>query len=38
MCSVKDDRIQRRLLVECKLDFKKVFELATATKVALKNL
>ena len=37
VCGVNDERIQRRLLAESRLDFKKALELATAMETADKN-
>ena len=37
VCGVNDERIQRRLLAESQLEFKKVMELATAMETADKN-
>ena len=37
ICGVNDERIQRRLLAESQLDFKKALELATAMEIADKN-
>ena len=37
VCGVNDERIQRRLLAESRLDFKKALELATAMEIADKN-
>ena len=37
VCGVNDERIQRRLLAESQLDFKKALELATAMEIADKN-
>ena len=37
VCGVNDERIQRRLLAENRLDFKKALELATAMETADKN-
>ena len=37
VCGVNDERIQRRLLTESRLDFKKALELATVMKIADKN-
>ena len=37
MCGIKDSRVQRRLLSETDLTFKKAFELAQASEVAEKN-
>ena len=38
VCGVNDERIQRRLLAERRLDFKKALELATAMEIADKNM
>ena len=38
VCGVQDDRIERRLLVEIKLDFKKALEMAITTEAAFKNV
>ena len=37
VCGIKDSRVQRRLLSETDLTFKKAFELAQASEVAEKN-
>ncbi|CAC5400803.1 unnamed protein product [Mytilus coruscus] len=37
VCGIKEDRIQRRLLAEPGLTFKKAMEVATATEMAAKN-
>ena len=37
VCGVNDERIQRRLLAESQLEFKKAMELATAMETADKN-
>ena len=37
VCGVNDETIQRRLLAESRLDFKKALELATAMEIADKN-
>ena len=37
VCGVNDERIQRRLLAESQLEFKKTMELATAMETADKN-
>ena len=37
VCGVNDERIQRRLLAESRLDFKKALELATGMEIADKN-
>ena len=37
VCGVNDERIQRRLLAESRLDFKKALELTTAMEIADKN-
>ena len=37
VCGVNDERIQRRLLAESRLDFKKALELARAREIADKN-
>ena len=38
VCGVNDERKQRRLLAESRLDFKKALELATAMEIADKNM
>ena len=38
VCGVKDNRIQRRLLIEPKLDFKKAMDISLATEAALKKV
>ena len=38
VCGVNDERIQRRLLAERRLDFKKALELVTAMEIADKNM
>ena len=38
VCEVNDERIQRRLLAQSRLDFKKALELATAMDIADKNM
>ena len=37
VCGINDEQIQRRLLVESSLDFKKAMKLATSTETAAKN-
>ena len=38
VCGVRDDRLQRRLLIETNLDFKKAMEISIATEAALRNV
>ena len=37
VCGINDEQIQRRLLAESSLDFKKVMKLATLMEIAVKN-
>ena len=38
VCGIRDEKIQRRLLVEKKLTFQKAYEIATAMDVTMKNM
>ena len=38
VCGIRDEKIQRRLLVEKKLTFLKAYEIATAMEVTMKNM
>ena len=38
VCGIRDEKIQRRLLVEKKLTFQKAYEIATAMEVTMKNM
>ena len=38
MCGIRDEKIQRRLLVEKKLTFQKAYEIATSMEVRMKNM
>ena len=37
VCGMNDDRIQRRLLLEITLNFKKAYEIAVEMEIAAKN-
>ena len=37
VCGINDEQIQRRLLTESSLDFKKAMKLATSMETAVKN-